>query len=230
MISIRCCLLLMTAVVTVMSRTLTSAAVHSPGGLRAKLPYAVEQCFAYDATRASRDASVRVDAYYRITSASAPDSPHVTVSVRGPGMIKIFDQALKSSDDESTFAFHAMMSGTHRVCFVNLKQDFVWLELEMIGQNEKKRNPLTTSFAEVHDIPEPKSNYNSLVERIQNGVALVMAEADLLKERNHAFDRTVASTYGRVVAFSVLSCVVVCFSIAWQVVAFRRLFHAKKLV
>lgn len=72
--------------------------------------------------------------------------------------------------------------------------------------------------------------YMDLVQSIEVGVAQVADEVETLMTRQEAFEGTVRSAYTRVVAFTLISFVVVGCAAAWQLLTLKTFFRAKKIV
>lgn len=212
--------------------------VSALSGIQVKLTAQQEQCFIYEATRASHETAIRVDVGYRITNPNNNPTPQVVAAVRGPAMVKLFDQTLaplsapQSADAPlESFAFNAVMSGLHRVCFTLLRGATVALELEMVGQNDLaprgNAHPLDVSS---QDVVASASEYGDLLESIQQRVDVAKAEMEYTTSRHLEFERTVDSAYIRAVAFTLINVVVVVGTCLWQYLALKQFFSEKKIV
>lgn len=189
-----------------------------------------ETCFAYEASRQSHEQAIRVDVHYRIGNPNHISDPKVTVAVRGPAMVKTLDEALVPSGHTESFHFQAMMSGMHRICFLLQRGTYVSLELEIQGSNDQKVREKNTIDADVQFASGTIEEYSNLLADIQDRVTMVTDDLAVLDGHREEFERTVMSTYIRLVTFTIINLVVVVASIGWQVLSLKSFFKAKKIV
>ena len=72
--------------------------------------------------------------------------------------------------------------------------------------------------------------YNEKINTVQNYISAAKQEAEYLADRQERFDQTVASTYSRVMWFTIINFVVMVSAGVWQVLNLKKFFKEKKIV
>lgn len=100
----------------------------------------------------------------------------------------------------------------------------------------RTRIPFEYHIGRAHDNPlveaheEEIDQYMDAVQGLEGNVAQIADEVEFLVGRQEEFEGTVRSTYFRIIIFTAISAAVVLGTAAWQIIALKSLFKAKKIV
>lgn len=189
------------------------------------LPTNREQCFQHEAVRYSFEDSVKVDAHYKVRNTESVRDGQIIAVVRNPTKMEIYRDKL-NLDGRDQFSFPATITGTYHVCLL-LQGTNNPAAVELQIESERDASAIASTSGK---ISATMQEYNEKITTVQNYILTAKQEADYLSERQERFDKTVASTYSRVMWFTVINFVVMVGASVWQVLSLKRFFKEKKIV
>jgi hypothetical protein len=195
-----------------------------------------ERCYSEEVVRNSEDMAIRVDIFYNIERADATGMEfHLNihkVSEAGKRLTEGSQSFKLAPNEPEVVSFTAHYTSTYHLCFVSkgsIGGPASKLELDIMGSKGSIPEDQGRSR---HKAARPikKAMYDAKVSEVERLMDTLKANAASSLEEQTRFDETVASTFFRVIAFTVANVVIMVVAGLWQLLTLKNFFKNKKVV